>query len=220
MKKLAGSIIGIVTIIVMIGGYILTSTQNTEKLAKIQMTKMAAASNSIPAEAWQPITLDLAKAAEYGLTVEESTNSVPDGLFYFHSDETQWTIFLWREYMTDSVSLTPNLETGLYFSGIACGMAYSLPESLTLKKFLDPNDESQFFYSYRSYGEMLTQRRWKISGGESNIREFIVYTEYGLRNNPLCQLVGTNPDVTQYPQKEKYSEPVYPWSNPPYEVIN
>lgn len=79
-----------------------------------------------------------------------------------------------------------------YFSGIACGIAYATPKE-PRDLYIQSTSEG---YNMYPAGNLLTRGQWEIRGSDENIREFIAYTLYSLKTDPVCQLVGIPTNVT------------------------
>ena len=186
-------------------GFVSKSTSQ-EHLAEIQMTQIASSPNqptvTIPPEAWQPISPDYNKALEYGLTIIERTlfDTVEPSVFAFNYSETNWSIFLWRENISYGYHVVnANEEDGdelVSFSGIACGVKFSYPQK-----------EGEYNY-YFTDGTLLSRGVWDIVGPEERIKEFILYTEFTIKNTPLCQLTGYANSVNSFPAAVR----IYPFS--------
>lgn len=192
---------------------IMMKTSSQEHLAEAQMTRMASdisnnkndpQVNIIPSDEWKPVALDLDKATEYGLTIVERKPWFPESwgktYIFFNYSKTSWSIFLWREELTHGYSIVNDngkLEV-VKFSGIACGLAYTWPQ------------ENGPYFIYANDGIMLSHGVWDIVGPEDKVKEFISYTKFSLKNNPLCQITGSAPNVNSNPGDS--SESIYPWS--------
>ncbi len=182
----------------------MTTTKNVEQLAGVSLTQTAMpAQPTIQSNAWQPVSLDLAKAAEYGLTITE--REWKPNTYYGIDSPTSFSISLQR-----FVNLEANPEcwsngefvcspdSNYYIpNGFDCYARLSYPQDperlweQLYQKNGQENTEIGLLELMLSQGFInntsLSARVWDISGPEGNIREYFQYTVYMEKNNPLCR---------------------------------
>src|SRR5258706_10954096 len=150
------------------------TTQSQEQLAQSQMTQIA-----VPA--WQPVTIDLAKAGEYGLIV--TNNDWSDPYNSYHLDPENYTIFLYKTMdfsgNTCLVSVFPPQDPDSLWAkqGVTeFNLEYDHDTFLKILRFAGGSHSAAFYGS------------WKLEGSEANVLDFMQYSESEIAHNPACNM--------------------------------